>query len=411
MNIKKAKFIMLALAFIFIFFFSSDFGLIDVEKTSIITAFAIDLEKDGKYTVSAQIAVPEATDTNSENQKALLSGSGYTIGEAIKDLGDISGWYPKLSFCNLILVGEEFKDINVITVLDYFAKTLRLQDSALIAFTQGKASELLQLASPLDNISSFAIQKVILKTDGFDADVAVTDIKTFCAGYYSRCNSSIMPLIKRQPSDENQGKSSNSSDSSSSGGQSSSSGGSSQEQGQTKTDGKFLFNAKTTALFKNGLKVGELDDNLTLIYNALTQKINGTTFAINDVPFKDNELCNYLLSIMTSKRKICLEVDNNNPTLNVDLTLYCKINDQNSAQSDRTMSENLPLPQPLIDRATKEITDLVKELIETSVKTDCDFLNIKEKLYRFNHKQYSRFSENVLSAMQTNINVTISGQK
>ncbi len=408
MNIKKAKFIMLALAFIFIFFFSSDFGLIDVEKTSIITAFAIDLESDGQYTVSAQIAVPEATDTNSENQKALLSGKGNTIGEAIKDLGDISGWFPKLSFCNLILVGEEFQTQNVIKVLDYFAKTLRLQDSALIAFTQGKASELLQVASPLDNISSFAIQKVILKTDGFDADVAVTDIKTFCAGYYSSSSSSIMPLIKKMPSDENQSQGGSSSGSSS-GGSGESSGG--QQQGSTKTDGKFLFNAKTTALFKNGVKVGELDEQLTLIYNALIKKVNGTTISINDVPINDSEKCNYLISIMTSKRKICLDVDNNNPTLNVELTLYCKINDQNSEQSDRTLSENLPLPQPLVDKATEQITNSIAELIETSVKTECDFLKVKEKLYRFNHKQYSRFKDNVLSAMQTNIKVTVAGQK
>ncbi len=409
MNIRRAKFIMLALAFIFVFFFSSDFGLIDVEKTSIITAFAIDLEGEQQYSVSAQIAVPEATDTNSENQKALLTGKGTTIGGAVKDLGDISGWYPKLSFCNLIIVGGEFKDTNVIKILDYFAKTLRLQDSALIAFTDGKASELLQLASPLDNISSFAIQKVILKTDGFDADVAVTDIKTFCAGYYSDCGSSFMPLIKKKPSDENQSQS-GSSGSSSSGSNGSSGGSSGQEQGQTKTDGKFLFDAKTTALFKNGVKVGELDEDLTLMYNALTQKINGTTIPINDVPFKDTT-CNYLISVMSSKRKICLDVDNNNPTLNIELQLYCKINDQNAENSDRTLSENQPLPEILIDKAEEKIKNDILELIETSIKTDCDILKVQDKLYRFNHKYYKRYKENLLSAMETNVKVTVAGQK
>ncbi len=408
MNIRRAKFIMLALAFIFIFFFSSDFGLIDVEKTSIITAFAIDMEGENQYKVSAQIAVPEATDTNSENQKALLTGSGTTIGGAVKDLGDVSGWFPKLSFCNLIIVGGEFKDTNVIKVLDYFAKTLRLQDSALIAFTDGKASELLQLASPLDNISSFAIQKVLLKTDGFDADTATTDIKTFCAGYYSDSSSSIMPLIKKQPSDENQ-----SSQGGSGGGSSSSSGSSSsgQQQGQTKTDGKFLFNAKSTALFKNGVKVGELDEDLTLAFNAITRKINGTTIPVNDVPYKDNQTCNYLLQVMTSKHKITLDVDNNGPTLNIDLSLYCKISDQNAEESNRTLSENNPLPKPLINKAEEKLTLDIKELVETSVMTNCDFLRVNEKLYRFNHKQYNRFKDNVLQAMETNINVCVSGQK
>ena len=75
------------------------------------------------------------------------------------------------------------------------------------------------------------------------------------------------------------------------------------------------------------------------------------------------------------------------------------------------MSENLPLPKPLIDKATKQLEESIKELVETSVKTECDFLRVKEKLYRYNHKQYSRFKDNVLSAMQTKINVCISGQK
>ena len=49
MQSRKSKFIMLLVLFVFIFFFSNDFGLINVEKTSIITAVAIDYENDAKY--------------------------------------------------------------------------------------------------------------------------------------------------------------------------------------------------------------------------------------------------------------------------------------------------------------------------------------------------------------------------
>ena len=115
----KPKLIILAFIVLFLFFFSNDFGLIDVEKTSIVTAIALDLDEDGKYVVTAQIAVPEATDTNTENQKATLSSKGNTIGGAIKQLGDDSGWFPKLGFCNRIILGNTLKDTNVIKVIDY----------------------------------------------------------------------------------------------------------------------------------------------------------------------------------------------------------------------------------------------------------------------------------------------------
>ena len=142
MRTLKAKILMILVAFLFIFFFSNDFGLIDVEKTSIITAIAIDKTDNGDFEVTAQIAKPEATDTNTENQKAQLSGKGSTVGAALKDLGDTSGWFPKLAFCNLILIGSSLSQSNVITAIDYCAKTLRIQDSAIVALAENSAKEL-----------------------------------------------------------------------------------------------------------------------------------------------------------------------------------------------------------------------------------------------------------------------------
>ena len=317
---------MLAVLLIFTFFFSNDFGLIDVEKTSIITAIAID--KDGEeYIATAQIAVPEATDTNTENQKAQISGKGSTIGAARKDFGDTSGWFPKLSFCNLILIGNGFEKENVIKVLDYFAKTLRVQDSALVAMTEKKASELLEIASPLDNISSFALQKVLLKTTGFDRDVASTDIKSFCSGHYSDSHSAFMPIIKTIPStlgqsSDEQGNTSGSS-STESGKGTGSSGGSGGEQEKS----NYLFDAKTTALFKNGFKVGELSEDMTLVYNSLTAQFKGTTIPFENVETFPNKKTNYLLTVMKATPKISLTANTNEIVLNINLNLYCRISD------------------------------------------------------------------------------------
>ena len=283
MQIKKAKFVMLLILALFVFFFSSDFGLIDVEKTSIITAIAIDKEDNGDYLLTAQIAVPEATDTNSENLKTQISGKGSTVGEALKDLGDLSGWFPKLSFCNLIIIGNELAYDNVIKVLDYFAKTLRVQDSALVALSENTAKELLNLSTPLDNISAFALQKIMLKNTGFDRDVADTDIKTFCSNHYSFSSSAYMPIIKVVKAGEDNGnKSSGGSSSESGGGQS----GSTISSQNKSTDN--LFDAKTTALFKNGVKVGELDPDLTLAFNSLTSNFKGTTIPLKEVSNKGN---------------------------------------------------------------------------------------------------------------------------
>ena len=403
MQIRKAKILMILALALFLFFFSNDFGLIDVEKTSIITAVAIDASDDGGFEVTAQIAVPEATDANTENQKAQLSGKGSTIGGALKDLGDVSGWFPKLAFCNLILIGNNLPYKNVITAIDYFAKTLRVQDSALVAMAENSARELLETTTPLDNISSFALQKIMLKNTGFDRDVIATDVKTFCADHYSIGGSALMPLIKILPV-QSGSSSSGSGESSSLSGMQSGSGGGGQKNNQK------LFDARSTALFLHGVKVGELDEDLTLTLNALSTQISGTGVAVNNVPDENGNTSDYLLTVIRSNPKLCLKADDNQLTLNINLKLYCKISDHAADNSDDALSQNKPLPQNLISATERLMRKNIDELIATTKQTGCDFLKIKEKLYRHNHKQYSKYKDNYLSNLKTEVFVSIFGQ-
>ena len=398
MNARKIKFILFGVFALFIFFFTNDFGLIDVEKTSIITAIAIDKEGED-YSVTAQIAVPEATDANTENTKTQITGTGSTIGRAIKNLGNYTGWFPKLTFCNLILLGEEMANTNVIEVLDYFAKTLRVQDSAQVALTQGKAKELLAKATPLDNISAFALQKIMLKKTGFDKDVASTDIKTFCVGHYSRSASSFMPVIKAIPVEDK--------------GSSTQGGGGQGQTGQNSKSStqqeKYTFDARTTALFKDGVKVGELPSQLTLTYNAIFTRFNGTALSVEDVII-NGQKANCLLSVQRARSRVKLRADQNNLVLTIKLNLYCKISDVNAQGTDFSLAQNSPIPDNVKEKVQNTITQNVNDLLETSRQTGCDLLRIKEKLYRFNYKQYSRYKDNYLSMVELKPQVTIIGQ-
>lgn len=404
MQLKKVKYIMLAILALFVFFFSNDFGLIDVEKTSIITAIAVDKSEDD-FLLTAQIAVPEATDTNAENLKAQLSGKGKTVGEALKNLGDLSGWFPKLSFCNLILLGNNLADSNVIEVLDYFAKTLRVQDSALVALAENTASELLSLSTPLDNISAFALQKIMLKNTGFDRDVSSCDVKTFCSGHYSISSSAFMPIVKAEPA----GPPSKGNDGSS-GGNTPEVGGGSSGSSSNQQNQNNLFNAKTTALFKEGKKVGELDEQLTLAFNALFFPFNGTTFAVNDVTF-NGEKTDYLLTVTSCRPSLSVVATDNQLNLNIELKLYCKVSDHRANGSNAALSNNQPLPLEVVSKAENIFFEDIMELVQTEKQTGCDFLRVKEKLYRYNHEQYSRYKDNFIEVFKPTVKVSVIGQK
>ncbi len=386
-------------------FFNNSFGAVDIEKMAIITAIGIDKDED-KYSITAQIAVPEEDSSHTEKKRTHLEGKGVTVGDAIREISDITGWYPQLVFCNLIVLGNEFSKENVLTVLDYFAKTLRIQDSALVVLSSEKASDLLKESSPLDAISSFALQKILYKKSGFNKDVAEINIKKFCSNYYSLASSSYMPVIKSITQDD-----SSSQESSSGGSQQSSMNAGSQKQKSSSDNGKTLFSAKKTALFKRGIKVGELTEDGTMILNLLTKNCADSSISVTDVLDEDLTSTNYLLRIFKNRKSLYFEVDEDSITLHAKIDVYCKIADQNSKNSSVSLSKNNPLPENVKDKLKEKLYSNAEDFFQTIKSTECDILGLEQKLYRFHNKFYQTYKDNYIDKMNIDISVSVSGQK
>ena len=126
----RSKFLPIAIAFTLILFLTNNFGLIDIEKTAIVIALGIDKRERG-YEVTAQIAVPQSTDS-APNADAMVKGKGVTIADALDDIGVTTGWYPLLSFCNLIVISDELLKQDVMIFIDYFNRTDKIPDSSLL---------------------------------------------------------------------------------------------------------------------------------------------------------------------------------------------------------------------------------------------------------------------------------------
>ena len=419
-KVKAALFAIFALSLLF---FGNDFSIIDIEKTAIITALGVDVEDDGKYLVTAQIAVPESSDVGAENKHVELSGTGVTVGAAVKKIGDVTGWFPHLSFCNLIVVGSKLAEDNIITVLDYFAKTLRMQDSAMVVLAENSAKDILSAATPLDKTPSFALQKVLFKNPGFDSDIASMAIKTFCLGYYDVAHSGYMPLVKivspngfeegSQNGQDGNNQGSESAESSASGG-SSQSGGSQSGESQGAASGgadEKVFFANTTALFKDGKKVGELNAEQTLVFNALNENITGTTIELENISSGDGDTHNVLITVIKNRPHIGVSVQNEGIEVEITLDLYCKISDRDAESSDTSYSKNVPLPDEVKKAAEQKITEDISALITAEKTTGCDFLKVLQKIYRYHYKHFEKFKDDFTEKINEKISVTVSGQK
>lgn len=103
MNKFWTRVFIIAAAALFLLFFSNDFGLINIQQTTIVTAIGIDRsQEEGKIDVSAQIAVP-----NESKASSVLVQGVETVGEAIAEFNGKTGWYPTLVHCRLVLLGAE----------------------------------------------------------------------------------------------------------------------------------------------------------------------------------------------------------------------------------------------------------------------------------------------------------------
>ena len=396
MRFTRAKILMLLFFLLLSYFFSNDFGLIDIEKTAIVTAVGIDKTEDDEFEVTLQIAVPENNNSTSSNTKAVLNSKGKTVAEAISKIGETSGWYPKLSFCNLILLGNSILSSDTMTAIDYFIRSIKIQNSALLAGTFDNASDIMKQATPLDNISSFALQKILLKKPGMTKNILSTDIKEFSLGYYSRTRSNFFPMIEKIELEEN----SQSSNSSSSG----------EEQSSSKKEKSVVFDARKTALIKNGKVVDFLTPEETQSAIFCYEKVKDSNLPVRSVMINDKKT-DFLLNVIDSDYSIKASVIDNKPNLNVKCSLFVRIADETDKSTALGHLPFIIVPEEVLLTAKKNLETNILSVIEKCKNAGCDFFNIDLKLYRFFNKEYRKLNGNVFNDLSYSVTVDIFGKK
>ena len=295
MNKFWTRVFIIAAAALFLLFFSNDFGLINIQQTTIVTAIGIDRsQEEGKIDVSAQIAVP-----NESKASSVLVQGVETVGEAIAEFNGKTGWYPTLVHCRLVLLGAEAVSEDVFATLDYFLRSEFVEDSCLVAVCETTAAETLQANSPVGDLPSSAITKVLSSQAQKTGQVSVCNLRDFSKGYFSESASGYLPIIsiKKEASNEGGNQSSGSTQNTGSDSGSGQNGG---DAGAQKKNDSDVFDASKTALFFQGKQVAELSPNETLAFNLADTK---TDFAYGDVEvFENGTKVTYNLKMKIEKK-------------------------------------------------------------------------------------------------------------
>ena len=388
----------LGVLFLAVLFFSNDFGLIDIQKTAIILAVGVDREENS-FVVTSQIAVPSASPDSKASAEAIqVETRGETIGAAIEKINEKTGWYPKLAFCNLIILGNSALEKNAFECLDFFLRNDYMSDDCLVCCCEEKAGELLATQTSVEKVSSLAVVKILSQHAAKAGLVAPATLREFATGYFGG-GSGVLPILKTEPLSAPPKPSGSGENSQAGGGneqqQSGGQGGSGQEKsGQEENNTEKTFTAMETALFNEGMYRGKLTSEETFILQFVR---DGMRLAALNVEYAGVQ---YTLLIKKGSADVKFFVDEYAaPRLYVSLDMKAGLRDTSSSQTITEITSPEKINPAVLAQAKEKLTRLLKSTFEKSRALGCDVFEVKKRLEKFEPSYFSAYRETVLERL------------
>lgn len=392
--------VIIALLFLF---FSGDFGMIDVQKTAIVMAVGIDRQQD-EFIITSQIAIPQSSKQGGESETVQLVSRGKTVADAFEEIDEKTGWYPKLVFCRLIVLGEKTTQNDVFDALGFFLLDEYMSDNCLVATCDGLAKDILNVSALVDKSGSVAIQKILSPHAERVGTVLPSTLREFAIGYYSDSKSGFLPIVKTQPQQEQVGGETQNAGGLGGESQSGSGSQSSSSQGQGQSNGsqdKPVFSANETALFYAGKRVGKLTEAQTFAYNAVKKELRLASYTLQDT----DASCTLSIKRNQPKMKVSLGGDNR-ACVQIQITLTAGLLDYSKALSVEKGTDAGDVPSGVFFSASKLLSSQISETFEVCKNANCDAFGIAERLQKHEKKNYKQVKNDALKNATLEVNVS-----
>lgn len=370
---RTVRYFLAILGVLLVAFFSNDFNLVAVQKTAIITAIGIDRE-DGKFLLTAVVANPAAQGGSGQsadgksgtsgNGYNVVEGSGGTVAKALEDINAKTGWYPKLVFCRLILLGEDLCKGNVFDGLDYFLRSEYTAKDALLAAATGKAKDVLSASPPFNAAVSDALEKVLSDQPKQVGAVLTANLREFAISYFSAGNSGYMPIIQTE-----------------------------------KAENGDLFQASETALFHNGTQIGRLSREETFALACVQNSLRLASYTIR------HQGSDSTLLIKNNRRKLHFSLDGDQPKMDVELTVYADLDDKSvsSSLSDLSMREK---ETAVFNTAADTLKGEIETMFLSCQAVGFDAFDAIGKLQKYENEHYPTLKDSLVERLQISVSVS-----
>lgn len=419
-NYRKYSVIFYWVVFLAMFclYFTNDFGLVDIHKTSIVVAAGIDFE-DEEVKVTAQLAIPQPSQSGDGIKYTAVQGSGETFADALNEINSKTGFYPKLLFCKLILVGESCQNKNLFKVTGCLYRKSFSELTALVAMCKGNAYDVLQMKATYSQETSEAIQQVLADEAKRTANVSSVNLKDIAEDNFSKSRACYMPYIepiKRGTSESggngdstggdpaqgggSGGGSSGVGSSSQGGGEGSSQGASGSSSGGGQSE-EVDFIARKTAIFNDGEFKGILDEGQSFALDIIKNDIR-----IAMLPCDTGDR-HYTVGLRGVKGDVSLEVVKGVPKFKIEVSAKARIQGIKEKVDPATTLSDDKMNEEVLKAAETAVRNRMEQLMATCKESGCDLLGARDLLYKRNNKYFEAFKDDLLSRMEIEYDIDI----
>jgi len=325
---------------LFLFLFLTGcYNYTELNDLAIVTALGIDYH-DNKYHVTIQVVNTKKTEENENNNGfTIYEADGHTLEEAIKNLSLICPKKIYLSHLEILIYGEEIALKGINDTLDYLLRNNSIRgDFYLFVAKNNMANDILKIDNKSFIINSESIKKLNETSYKQTGKSTIITFYELANTYLNENKEIVIPTIEA-------------------------------------SDKKLIMN--NLAIFKKDKLVKYLNENKTITYNILTNKINEATYKIK---CQDGYIDILINNLKTNIKPHNDSIDINIKTDGSVSSITCNL--------DLNNEKNLEI-------ISSKISNLIENNIYSLLNDKIDIIGIKDIFYKNKINYPDNIKENI----------------
>ena len=337
----------------------------EIDELGFVLSIGLDKDENG-FKVTAQIASPETYSKTLSGMITkpfwMVSSTGKTIFEAIRNMASISSRRIFWSHIKVILISEDLAKNSTLEIFDFFTRNPELRLRTLVAVTPGEAGKLLEVVPVMEKDPAIYLEKIIQNKSLTGKSYNIM-LKDFIQDYL---DPNVAPVTSRIVLDK------------------------SKQEPVLKTSGAYVFD-------KNNLPIPLTEQNTRgLLW--IKKKMNDSIMVVN-CPYDDMPT-----SLEIKKANIGFKsgVDNEIPLFTINLKVTATLTEQSCLTNFNDISKLKELESAMEEVIRKDIQSTITVAKDLKI----DFIGLSSILHSQHKEEWHQISSK-WNTLFTNTDVSI----